>query len=87
MYGAGRIPANLYADGQRVSRMTVAASLRRLQLSGISLRMFRPATKAVDLDARHLRTCCGAALTSGAGSGVDRLARHRAGLAVSVRGR
>jgi putative transposase len=51
VYGAPRILADLRADGQRVSRKTVAASLRRQGLAGISPRRFAPATTVVDLDA------------------------------------
>lgn len=51
VYGAPRILADLRADGQRVSRKTVAASLRRQGLAGISPRRFTPATTVVDLDA------------------------------------
>jgi putative transposase len=51
VYGAPRILADLRADGARVSRKTVAASLRRQQLAGISPRTFAPATTVVDLDA------------------------------------
>ena len=51
MYGAPRILADLRADGERVSRKTVAASLRRQGLAGICPRRFAPATTVVDLDA------------------------------------
>ena len=51
VYGTPRILADLRADGQRVSRKTVAASLRRQGLAGISPRRFAPATTVVDLDA------------------------------------
>ena len=51
VYGAPRILADLRADGARVSRKTVAASLRRQGLAGISPRRFAPATTVVDLDA------------------------------------
>jgi putative transposase len=51
VYGAPRILADLRAHGERVSRKTVAASLRRQGLAGISPRRFAPATTVVDLDA------------------------------------
>ncbi len=51
VYGAPRILADLRDDGERVSRKTVAASLRRQRLAGISPRRFAPATTVVDLDA------------------------------------
>ena len=51
VYGAPRILADLRAAGERVSRKTVAASLRRQRLAGISPRRFAPATTVVDLDA------------------------------------
>jgi len=51
VYGAPRVLADLRADGERVSRKTVAASLRRQGLAGISPRTFAPATTVVDLDA------------------------------------
>jgi putative transposase len=51
VYGAPRILADLRDSGERVSRKTVAASLRRQGLAGISPRRFAPATTVVDLDA------------------------------------
>ena len=51
VYGTPRILADLRAGGERVSRKTVAASLRRQGLAGISPRRFAPATTVVDLDA------------------------------------
>jgi putative transposase len=51
VYGAPRILADLRGAGARVSRKTVAASLRRQGLAGISPRRFAPATTVVDLDA------------------------------------
>jgi transposase InsO family protein len=51
VYGAPRVLADLRADGTRVSRKTVAASLRRQRLAGIGPRRFAPATTVVDLDA------------------------------------
>lgn len=50
VYGAPRILADLRAVGERVSRKTVAASLRRQHLAGISPRRFAPATTVIDLD-------------------------------------
>lgn len=50
-YGAPRILDDLRDDGQRVSRKTVAASLRRQGLAGISPRRFAPATTIIDRDA------------------------------------
>lgn len=52
VYGAPRILADLRDDGQTVSCKTVAASLRRQGLAGISPRTFAPATTIVDLDAQ-----------------------------------
>jgi len=51
VYGAPRILGDLRAGGKRVSRKTVAASLRRQGLAEISPRRFAPATTVVDLDA------------------------------------
>jgi transposase InsO family protein len=51
VYGAPRILADLREDGETVSRKTVAASMRRQGLAGISPRTFAPATTVVDLDA------------------------------------
>src|SRR5258707_3108182 len=51
VYGAPRVLADLRADGERVSRKTVAASLRRQRLAGICPRRFAPVTTVVDLDA------------------------------------
>ncbi|KAA8946760.1 IS3 family transposase, partial [Mycobacterium sp.] len=52
VYGAPRICADLRAAGQRVSRKTVAASLRRQGLAGICpRRRFAPATTVINLDA------------------------------------
>jgi transposase InsO family protein len=51
VYGAPRILADLREDGETVSRKTVAASLRRQRLAGISPRTFAPITTVVDLDA------------------------------------
>jgi len=46
--GITTILADLRADGEQVSRKTVAASLRRQGLAGISPRRFAPATTVVD---------------------------------------
>jgi transposase InsO family protein len=51
VYGAPRILADLREKGRTVSRKTVAASLVRQGLHGISPRSFAPATTVVDLDA------------------------------------
>ncbi len=51
VYGTPRILADLRADGETVSRKTVAASLRRQGLAGISPRTFVPVTTVVDADA------------------------------------
>ena len=51
VYGAPRIQADLRDTGESVSRKTVAASLRRQGLTGISPRQFAPATTVVDLNA------------------------------------
>jgi transposase InsO family protein len=51
VYGAPRLLADLRDAGVRVSRKTVAASLRRQGLAGISPRRFAPATTVVDVDA------------------------------------
>jgi hypothetical protein len=51
VYGASRVLADLRADGETVSRKTVAASMRRQGLVGISPRTFAPATTVADRDA------------------------------------
>jgi transposase InsO family protein len=51
VYGAPRILADLREVGEKVSRKTVASSLRRQGLAGISPRTFAPATTTVDLSA------------------------------------
>jgi putative transposase len=54
VYGAPRILADLREDGEVISRKTVAVSMRRQCLAGISPRRFTPVTTVVDLDAhRH----------------------------------
>ena len=53
VYGAPRILADLRQDGVRISRKTVAASMRRQQLAGISPRQFTPVTTVIDLDAHR----------------------------------
>ncbi len=71
VYGAPRILADLRADGQRVSRKTVAASLRRQGLAGICPRRFAPATTVVDLAAAVPKDLVGRILTPDACTGVD----------------
>ncbi|WP_162563842.1 IS3 family transposase, partial [Mycolicibacterium mucogenicum] len=53
VYGAPRILADLREDGEVISRKTVAASMRRQRLAGISPRKFTPVTTVVDLDAHR----------------------------------
>jgi putative transposase len=53
VYGSPRILADLRADGVTILRKTVAASMRRQQLAGISPRRFTPVTTVVDLDAHR----------------------------------
>jgi putative transposase len=53
VYGSPRILADLRADGVTVSRKTVASSMRRQRLAGISPRRFTPVTTVVDLDAHR----------------------------------
>ncbi|WP_158083896.1 DDE-type integrase/transposase/recombinase [Mycobacterium sp. AT1] len=53
MYGAPRILADLREDEEVISRKTVAASMRRQRLAGISPRRFTPVTTVVDLDAHQ----------------------------------
>jgi hypothetical protein len=48
--------ADLRAEGAKISRKTVAASMRRQRLAGISPRRFGPVTTVVDLDAHCPRT-------------------------------
>ena len=48
MYGSPRILADLREDGETVSRKTVAASMRRQRLQGISPRKFTPVTTVTD---------------------------------------
>ncbi|WP_324612499.1 IS3 family transposase, partial [Mycolicibacterium mucogenicum] len=50
---APRILADLREDGEVISRKTVAASMRRQRLAGISPRKFTPVTTVVDLDAHR----------------------------------
>jgi putative transposase len=65
VYGAPRILADLRADGERVSRKTVAASLRRQRLAGISPRRFSPATTVVNLDAAAPKDLVGRRIDTG----------------------
>jgi putative transposase len=67
--GAPRILADLCADGERVSRNTVAAPLRRRGLAGIRPRRFAPATPVIDLDACYPKTWWGAVSTPGCSTG------------------
>jgi len=53
VYGSPRILADLREDGMAISRKTVAASMRRQRLAGISPRRFTPVTTVVDLDAHR----------------------------------
>ena len=66
VYGAPRVLADLRAAGERVSRKTVAASLRRQRLAGISPRTFAPATTVVDLDAPVPKDLVGRRFDTGA---------------------
>ncbi len=50
VYGSPRILADLREDGETGSRETVAASMRRQRLQGISPRKFTPVTTVVDDD-------------------------------------
>ena len=53
VYGSPRILADLRDVGVTVSRKTVAASMRRQHLAGISPRRFTPVTTVIDLDAHR----------------------------------
>ncbi len=53
VYGSPRILADLRDDGEVISRKTVAASMRRQRLAGISPRRFTPVTTVIDLDAHR----------------------------------
>jgi putative transposase len=73
VYGAPRILADLRADGETVSGKTVAASLRRQGLAGISPRRFAPATTVIDLDAAVPKTWWGGVSTPGCSTGCGPL--------------
>ena len=53
VYGTPRILADLREDGETVSRKTVAASMRRQRLHGISPRKFTPVTTIPDKSRAH----------------------------------
>jgi putative transposase len=53
VYGSPRILADLREEGEVISRKTVAASMRRQHLAGISPRRFTPVTTVIDLDAHR----------------------------------
>ena len=53
VYGSPRILADLREGGEVISRKTVAASMRRQRLAGISPRKFTPVTTVIDLDAHR----------------------------------
>lgn len=53
VYGSPRILADLRQDGETVSRKTVAASMRRQRLQGISPRRFTPVTTIADNGRAH----------------------------------
>lgn len=55
VYGAPRVTAQLAREGLRADRKTVAASMRRQGLEGISPRMFTPVTTIAGASAHRIR--------------------------------
>ena len=58
VYGAPRVHADLVADGWSVDRKTVAASMRRQGLEGVSPRAFRPVTTIPGADTHAISDSC-----------------------------